>query len=361
MRPLSCHLFVHSTLGHLQQVYTGFHRLHRSGVVRLSQTLLPTPGNDPSQPPHLRDAWRAHVRVRVDNRLELFYDVHDSGEVDESALARCDFYFKRSFSPQWAGRGKVFPLGLNYHVFDVAPDPFDGRRLSLEAGWSERLVAALRYTGLDRWLPLVYVPRVSNLQGQPDFTGEPRALFMTRAYAPEAAPSPEKAAERERLNEMRAACIRALRAAFGARFDGGFEVEPFAQSHYADCLVSDERLARKRHYVKLLADYPIGVTTLGLHASNGWKLGEYVACARAIVTEKPVYQSPGPFVCGANYLEFTTPAECVAAVTQLFEQPALRFRLMTNNYRYYQAYLQPEALVLNSLAVALSSGAAPVV
>jgi len=359
MRPLDCHLFAHSTLAHLQQIYTGYHRLHRYGVIRLSQTLAAPPADDPARPPHLRDAWRAHTRVRVADRWELFYDVHDSVEIDEAALAQSDFYFKRSYSPrlaqQPAYQGKIFPLGLNYHVFDDDVDPFDLRRISLDAGWSERFVTVLRYTGLDRWLPLVYLPRVSNTQSYPLYLAEPRALFMTRAYAPEAAPSPEKAAERERLNAMRADCIRALRIAFGDRFYGGFEAESFAQKHYADCLIPDEHLARKRRYLQLLAEFPIGVTTLGLHASNGWKLAEYVSCARAIVTERPVCQVPGPFAPGENYLEFTTPAECVAAVTQLFDQPALRRRLMTNNYRYYHAYLKPEALVLNSIATALSS------
>jgi hypothetical protein len=358
MPPLTCHLFVQSNLAHLQQVYTGFHRLHRRGVIRLSQTLIAPTTNDPARPPHLRDAWRAHLQVVVNDRLKLFYDVHDSFEIDELALARSDAYFKRSYAPHFARtpayRGKVFPLGLNYHVFDDAADPFDLQRMALEDSWSERLVTALRYTGLDRWLPLVYLPRVSNTQGHPDYTAEPRALFMTRAYAPEAAPSPEKAAERERLNAMRANCIRALRAAFGARFYGGFEVEPYAQTHYPDCLIPAEHMARKRRYLRLLADFPIGVTTRGLHDSNGWKLAEYVACARAIVTERLAYQPPGPFACGSNYLEFTSPEECVAAVAQLFDQPALRHQLMTNNYRYYHAYLKPEALVLNSLATALS-------
>lgn len=358
MPPLACHLFVQSNLDHLQQIYAGFHRLHRRGVIRLSQTLVAPPADDPARPPHLRDAWRAHLRVVVAGRLELFYDLHDSFEIDEAALARSDFYFKRSYAPHFdqtpAYQGKVFPLGLNYHVFDDAADPFDLQRIALDNGWLERLVTVLRYTGLDRWLPLIYQPRVSHTQGYPDYTAEPRALFMTRAYAPEAAPSPEKAAERERLNAMRADCLRALRAAFGQRFYGGFEVEPYAQTHYPDCLVPAEHLARKQRYLRLLADFPIGVTTRGLHDSNGWKLAEYVAYARAIVTERLVYQPPGPFACGSHYLEFTNPEECVAAVAQLFDQPALRRRLMTNNYRYYQAYLKPEALVLNSLATALS-------
>ena len=51
-----------------------------------------------------------------------------------------------------------------------------------------------------------------------------------------------------------------------------------------------------------------------------------------------------------NYLEFKTPEECVKAAV-LVSDAGLRHSIMLNNYRYYQLYLKPKSLVLNSLCL----------
>lgn len=48
------------------------------------------------------------------------------------------------------------------------------------------------------------------------------------------------------------------------------------------------------------SDICIGST--GLWDSIGWKTGEYVAAARAVVNERFVYEVPGGFREGVNYL-----------------------------------------------------------
>jgi hypothetical protein len=99
------------------------------------------------------------------------------------------------------------------------------------------------------------------------------------------------------------------------------------------------------------------VATLGLNNSNGWKLGEYVALSKAIVTEPLRYLVPGNFAKEQNYLEFTAPEELVESAARLFDNKDLRFAMMTNNYTYYQAYLKPDVLILNSLSIVLGLAA----
>jgi hypothetical protein len=76
--------------------------------------------------------------------------------------------------------------------------------------------------------------------------------------------------------------------------------------------------------------------------------------SRAIVSEKLCYEVPGLCGPGENYLEFTTPEDCVAAVSQLFDDQELLVKIMMNNNHYYLSYLHPDLLILNTLVLAMS-------
>jgi hypothetical protein len=108
-------------------------------------------------------------------------------------------------------------------------------------------------------------------------------------------------------------------------------------------------------YYKLLRAYPICVATTGLHGSSSWKVGEYVAFSRAIVSERLKHLVPGEFAPGTNYLEFADPNRCVEEVEKLFSDSALRNRIMNNNHDYYLKYLKPDAMIRRTLRIALKS------
>ncbi len=55
-----------------------------------------------------------------------------------------------------------------------------------------------------------------------------------------------------------------------------------------------------------------------------------------------------------NYIEFTSPEECLNGAVRLIEDRALRQQLMQSNAAYYRDYLRPDALVRNALTAALA-------
>ncbi len=178
----------------------------------------------------------------------------------------------------------------------------------------------------DQWLQALglyakrgWLPRITQLYGLPDDDASPHILFMTRVWEPFDHPerSREKAAERMQINEMRIDCIQQLRTEFRDRFVGGLAHTEFAMQHYRDFLIPDKALIPRKHYLELLKAFPICIATTGLHSSIGWKLAEYVAFSKAIVSEKLIYQVPGPFGAGDDYLEFETAEQCVESVHQL--------------------------------------------
>jgi hypothetical protein len=179
-------------------------------------------------------------------------------------------------------------------------------------------------------------------------------IFMARAWNPEKIENKTNREETEQINLNRAECIRLLRKEFGQNFFGGLAVDDYSQRYFGDVLLRDESLANQKSYLKTVKNFPVCIATKGLCQSNGWKLAEYIALSKAIVSEKLRYETVGDFAPDRNYLEFTTPEDCARQAVRLFEDKPLRNELMRNNYDYYQNFLRPEKIVLNTLLKALS-------
>lgn len=358
MTAVPVRLLYQSTSHHLDQLYTGFLMLHASGVIELSQQKRTTPIDYANAASHLKDAGHAHLDARV-RGLKLHFDTHDSMELAEGELERCDLYFKRSYSAAlvenlpFGQRRKVRPLGFNYRVLPDLLDPFSIARSFGLSGMSRSTLASFK-RAFDASNSIEFQPRAAQLQAPPEFSAPPQVLFLAAAYDPYEGPdrSTEKIEDRILVNETRARCIRTLRKALGARFTGGFSASEFSIAHYGDLTLPPEATCQK-HYLQTMKSFPICVATTGLHRSNGWKLAEYVAFSKAILTEKLAFEIPGQFKPECNYLEFSSPEDCVNCALRLIEDRSLRLALMRNNAAYYQLYLRPDRLIQNALAVAL--------
>lgn len=357
---ISCRLVCHSPKQHIQQVYTGLSMLHRRGLIDLTQEIVSHDTVNPGTAQHLRDAAATHARVIVNDAVTVHYDMHDAQDINVRDLATCDYYFKRSYSRDYAGSlgsegTKILPFGLNYHVLPNFLDLFAVRRAIRLPRTTQERIAAFRQA-LDVGNRLAFYPRVRELESPPNLDATPQVLFLVTAYDPYDNPdrSAEKIEERQQTNATRAQCIRLLRQEFGNRFLGGFNHNAYTVKHYPDCLASTANATDKAAYIRTLKAHAICVATTGLHGSIGWKFAEYVACARAIVTERLVYEVPGALTAGRHYLEFSSPSECVEQAQRLVADQSLCGEMMTANALYYRDHLRPDTLMMNSLLTALS-------
>lgn len=321
---------------HLSQIYAGLTMLNRQNEIDLTQTIIepPAPNPDPDCPPHLKHATNWHCRLEMDGK-SYYIDVHDSDDIDAAALESCDVYLKRGYNPRKQMSPKVRPLGLNYPVFADGVDRFELlRRLKLLGP-----AAALKHV-LKR--PIT----VSEIASAPSL-GEPAVLFVCRTWEADSTTVPAKVLERQELNENRAQCIVALRNEFGSRCLAGFVRSPYAIRHFSHAIVDGGLTTERRSYLKLVRSVPICIATLGLHQSTPWKLGEYVANARAIVSEQLHHDVP-EFYVGENYLQFRDAAECVATVGALMESKVARDAMAAANRDYYERRLKPDRLILRA-------------
>lgn len=248
------------------------------------------------------------------------------------------------------GKDKVYPLGLNYQVASDQPDFFRLRRAAFYDG-KDKIKHVVKSLRLDKFLANKEVSQLGSLQAAPDFTLEPRVLFMARAWDVEGLPDSSQKEKVNQINQMRAVCIRVLRKEFGERFYGGLMRDDFAQKHFKDVILPDDEISNKRNYLETLRSFPICVATTGLNNSIGWKFAEYVAFSKAIVSEPLKFETTGDFAENKNYLEFTNPKELVNSVAKLSEDKTLRQTLMKNNSEYYKKFVSPEMLVLNTLKI----------
>lgn len=334
--------------------------LHRNGIVDLTQELTADEPKRAEVPQHLRNAGLAHATVILNDAVTVHFDMHDAQDIDLQDLDSCDFYFKRSFSKSYVsdlsrGAEKVLPFGLNYHVLPNFVDDFSVRRaLHLWRGQKERLLAMAE--ALDAGNRFKFYPRVRELESLPAYALPPQVLFLVTAHDPHdnLDRSAEKIEERMHCNETRAQCIRLLRKELGRTFLGGFSHSKYAVTHYKDCLVADNSVTEKKNYIRNLKSHSICIATTGLHGSIGWKFAEYVACSRAILSERLVYDAPGGLKPVQNYLEFSGAAECAEQAFKLIGDRELRNEMMAANSLYYRTHLRPDVLVLNSLQTVLS-------
>ena len=358
---LHCRLIVYSNEQHLQHVYTGFSLLEKSGFITLDQEIQNVHTFDNRKPPHLRNARLTHCKVILNDQITLFYDIHDSWEVDEEELEKCDHYFKRSYSTEKLKdlgiiAKKIHPLGLNFWSFLDQFDPYHMRRtLKVSVNLKTRIFYLLySFPFFDT---LSQTVRLSKMQIFPDIFEKPKIFFLVKAFDPDQISdhTPDKIKEREEINETRAKTIRLLQEEFGSDFIGGFNHSPYTIKKYEKYLIPDKTITKRDNYMKTMQSCSICIATTGLHGSIGWKVAEYAASGSAIITEKLNYEVIGNFKKDQNYLEFTSPQECLEQVKLLYTNEKLRREMMLKNILYFSKYVRPDQMVLHSLTKALGA------
>ena len=347
--PVPCELILRGDSPHIRQVVTGFYELAAAGLVSLRVR---------GEPRGESTEWRDPLSLRaVIDGHRVLCDASDGWYIPPELvpyLGRAEFYFKRALDPQRldevpAGM-RVSPLGLNYlvtsrrNLWHRGLRPLERRRLARSLARRASVFAG-RFGIRD-----VREMHITDFEVPPETNAAAQVLFMCRAWpASVAAETDYLRTDREAVNEMRAACIRAARAEFGARFFGGFAVDEFAQREYGDCLLPDRRDSDRYAFLARVRAAAVCVATTGLHGSIGWKMAEYVAASRAIVSEPLRYRVPGGFAAGRNFIEFDSLDAFIDSVDRLLRDASLREDMRRANWEYYQRWVRPDAQVQRML------------
>ena len=347
-----CELEYHKSR-HLNQVYAGFERLARQNIIDLKVKKV-----------DLAEGEDMIARVLVNKQYRVLYDTHDglnwikkeNETLNINQFSKLtdgvDFYFKRSFDPKLQNFIRsdcsYFPLGLNYNVI---PD----RKLI-----SDNLIDTLNrlkkpktvYRSILNYK--VEHLTASDYEFGPIVNKPDKVLFLCRLWEYDMYNNaPIFQAQIKEINDSRISSIRACKEAFGDRFIGGVYDDSTSQKYAPDLIVS-KAFTHKLSFLELIKSSNICIGTTGLHNSIGWKMGEYVAASRAIISEPLHYKLPGNFSAGKNFLEFTNTDELISNVDKLLSDRDMLKNMMVSNHHYYEDFIKPDNLILNSLHKVLS-------
>ncbi|WP_217077944.1 hypothetical protein [Clostridium baratii] len=328
---IKCKLIIYNISGHLSQCITGFKELDKKEEIKVVSVKYKKTEGIP------------YVKAIFNNNINVIYDMNDSGNVfvDKKNLVGIDYYFKRSFDSNIKNKyiEKIKPLGFNYEVYSRYGD-FRSKGYNL----LKYIVNILK--GKKNKKKFI----INDFEA--DFIKSDKNIcFLTRLWDPndQEVENEEVKKEREEINKFRVECIRLCKKNFGDRFIGGVENTEFSRKFFPDCIVKNDDITKRENFLKIVKSSSICIATTGLHKSIGWKFGEYLAASRAIISEKLYYEVPGDFKEGENYMQFSTPKELVEKIKILLDNDKTRINMMNKNKIYYDEYLIPDKLILNTL------------
>ncbi|MEX6161505.1 hypothetical protein AB6G16_07385 [Proteus mirabilis] len=312
---------------HISQYIYGFLLLSKNNIIKLSNIDKDT---------NITGAQHI-LRANIDGK-KIIYDANDGDHIDRGFFSIpdyewCDLYFKRSYSNQLAEQfPKCRPLGFNYEI-----KPFYGM-IDCFFGNIRRLMGKeiIKHTDLE------IIPNVSN---------NPKILFLTRLWEPN--PIKDNASKIEleyynetiQLNKVRMDALNMIHTQFNEKSTIGINDIPYSRRMAPDFILPKEKTHR-RNFINMMKEHEICITSTGLHKSTGWRFGEFVAASRAIISEPLNYVVPGNF---DNYLPFNNIEELYLAIEKLVNDKELRYDMMKRNNIYYNNYLKPDRLILNTI------------
>lgn len=328
---------------HLSQIYKGFQILEKKGVVDIKFIKKTGDLNKP-----IISAW-------INNNIHIIYDTLDgfnwidNKSTEENLLFfqnnyHCDHYFKRSYNSNLikyncGSQRTIHDLEFNYDM-SYEYVSLDIKRLMKDTA--------------RKCLPF-YNSSINykNFEYYPNKNTQPKILFSARLWNPEDVKDGETRSEREIINSNRIKYIRECKKEFGDIFTGGLQDSELSRKLAKDLVIPNKKTS-KLSYVKTVKEHDICISTLGLHKSNGWKFGEYIAASRAIVSE-PLLFTPQNFIEGENYLEASSTDALISNIYKIIDNTDYKYEMMLNNFKYYNQYLRPDILILNSLVKAINS------
>lgn len=272
----------------------------------------------------------------VINRRRIGIELDDQADrFDHVLLDWCDVYAKRSVSVHHTTLPdpRIVPLGLNcagrskrsllrvlYALKRVLPS-------------GANLHSLRRYVASPHWRAFEYGPYESVTE---------TVLFQTRLWDPIEAPGDAI------VNEERVQLLLDLKKAFGRRFVGGLMPNAYAREHYP-ALIS-QHPHRQPQYIAWAKRSAVGIYSRGLFGSVAFKMAEFLASSKCIVTE-PIDHKLTASLHHAS--TFRSSDECIAHCELFLSNPHLVRQAREMSWNYYQHYVLPSALIGRLLQRAL--------
>jgi len=289
------------------------------------------------------DHYMAFVVIYPDDKIHKFViDFRDKTSIKESAYEWSDKYAKINFNA------------------DLTDKKFHDKILSIPPGFGIRIwnLLTTAYYCISNFIRLKFSPittlkiyladylmqykrlALSNYiskSTKPDDRHHPPYLFMIGTLWPH-----ENCIKGTNL--LRKQFIEACQST-NCEFEGGFFVknEHPQQEAFKDIIFSQRYSIES--YVKKTKQSAIVFNTPAVHNCHGWKLGEYLAMRKAIITTPISNQLPETLAHGKHAHIVSNSNDISAAIKLLLEDKQYRNTLEQGASNYFEQYATPQAVI----------------
>ncbi len=294
------------------------------------------------------DDYRCGVAIlieTIDSRAKkLFIDFNDNNRVHEGFYEWCDTYAKINVKPCDIDRKKILPIGPSFGVTLWNP--------------IKTIIIALKHW--IKWNDVYTEPLLSYLKDYSfmffrrlDYSRYHTCCKEDRNYLFSLNTLWYDEDTFATTNRLRGVFMQACKEIYGT-FDGGFFYIDLAEvqeqfpkykqylTEYTDILTKT-RISMKEYLTRTQKSSFV-FNTPSVCGCHGWKLGEYLAMGKAIISTPLNNVMPGDFLNGEHFIEVNSNEEIYAAVKHLHNNPDVIEKLKIKSAQYFNQYLSPTAV-----------------
>lgn len=284
------------------------------------------------------DHYMCFVTNRGGQERRYIIDFHDSTSISEEAYRWCDVYAKINISKET--RMEDWPKLMSI------PPGFGVRSKGLVGTLMDGVenLGRMRFHSLNGLYCQLYDTYVLTLRRplsmyEKKYTPQAGYIFHASTLWPHDNCM-------QLTNPYRATFIRTCRSLPGIQFEGGLvKTHGDIPADYAD-VTTDKRYTLDEYFENTMRSMFV-FNTPAVHQCHGWKLGEYFAMGKAIVSTPISNRLPFPFEDGKHLLVVRDHEELVDAINRLSKDKELRHELEASSRNIYEQYSSPVAVMRN--------------
>ena len=279
------------------------------------------------------------MAVILPNGQRLFIAANDFAVVDPAVVSWADVVGQVNVDPDLPHSPKVVPIGPSFGLPWSSPASLASFVIRSGAMTSPSRVPAMLRDYLRANSERVPLSAYMSNGSLDDF------VFFVASFWPNA-PS---------ANERRLRFVRTVQSRPGLKLSGGFWSQEDLPAGFSEFQLA--RPVDHGEYLRRTKTSAFVFNTPAVHDCLGWKLGEFLALGKAIISTPLGRTMPGDFRSGEQvHIVDGSEESILAAIDLLCEDREYRGHLEESARRYWEQYLHPEVVIRRMVDSAGGSG-----
>ncbi|MEL7587633.1 MAG: hypothetical protein AAGU19_13040 [Prolixibacteraceae bacterium] len=291
------------------------------------------------------DHYMAFVIVSPSNHINrIIIDFRDKPGIKQNAWDWCDLYAKINFNPALTDQkylSKIISVGPSFgiRIWDFWETAWYCVSNFIRCGF---LPVAAWKRHLSDYYGQYIRPRMGEYTRRQPVSGEserPYVFMLARLWPGTSV---------DQTNRLRKEFMQCCRTA-DCDFEGGFFTSGNSLPEKGYENVWAKRPYTTKEFLKNNQASAFVFNTPAVYNCHGWKLGEFLAMRKAIISSTLVNELPEPLVHGVHIHYVRNREELEAAINLLLTDRSYRAKLEEGAAAYYLRYIEPRSVIQNSI------------